>query len=79
LPDDSREADEKQVERQLRDLRARVKAARAVVATAPGLAEMLVRNWRAAARFYARFGVTESQFCRGVPVPEPDDETPQTD
>ena len=36
LPDDSREADERAAERTLRDLRGRVKAARAVIATTPG-------------------------------------------
>jgi len=35
LPDDSREADEEQVERRLHDLRGRVNASRAVVATPP--------------------------------------------
>jgi hypothetical protein len=44
-----------------------VKAARAVVATTPGLAETLRRDWRKAARFYARFGITEAMFRRGIP------------
>jgi hypothetical protein len=66
LPDDSREADERAAERRLRELRARVKAARAVVAIAPGLAETLARDSRRAARFYARFGVTEKAFRNGV-------------
>jgi hypothetical protein len=43
-----------------------VKAARAVAATAPVLAETLQRDWRKAARFYARFGVTEEAFRYGV-------------
>ncbi len=68
LPDDSREADERAAERRLRELRARVKAARAVVATTPGLAELLQRDWRKAARFYARFGITESQFRLGIRI-----------
>ncbi len=68
LPDDSREADERAAARQLRDLRARVKAARALVATTPGLAETLARDWRRAALLYARFGITESQFRHGVPA-----------
>ena len=66
LPDDSREADEKQAARQLHDLRTRVKLARAVVSTTPGLAEILASDWRKAARFYARFGVTEHGFRFGV-------------
>ncbi|MGP8016164.1 MAG: hypothetical protein ACLPQ4_00735 [Thermoplasmata archaeon] len=72
LPDDSREADERQAERQLRDLRGRVKAARAMVATTPGVAEMLRRDWQKAARFYARFGITEPQLRHGAAtLPEP--------
>ena len=59
LPDDSREEDERAAERHLRDLRGRVKRARAVVASTPGLVEVLAGDWRKAARFYARFGVTE--------------------
>jgi len=68
LPDDSREADERAAARQLRDLRARVKAARAVVAAHPGMAEILARDWHKAACFYARFGITEGQFRGGVPT-----------
>jgi hypothetical protein len=78
LPDDSREADEEQARRRLHDLRARVKAARAVVSTTPGLAETLFRDWQKAARFYARFGVTECQLRFGVPSERfgsPDEET----
>jgi hypothetical protein len=74
LPDDSREADEKQAERRLRELRARVKVARSVVSTTPGLAETLAANWQKAKRFYARFGITEGQFRRGVPLSEGEDE-----
>ena len=66
LPDDSREEDEREEERRLRDLRGRVGAARAVVAKTPGLAEVLARDWREAARFYARFGVTEETLRNGV-------------
>ncbi|MGA8664799.1 MAG: hypothetical protein WB809_07030 [Thermoplasmata archaeon] len=66
LPDDSREADERAEARQLRDLRARVKAARAVVATHPGMAEVLASDWRKAAWFYARFGITEEEFRSGA-------------
>jgi hypothetical protein len=67
LPDDSREADERAAERRLRELRAQVKMARAAVATTPGLVERLARDWRSAARFYARQGISESQFIHGVP------------
>ena len=67
LPDDSREADEKEAERGLRDLRGRVKLARAVVARTPGLAETLERDWRKAAWFCARFGISETMFRHGVP------------
>jgi hypothetical protein len=67
LPDDSREADERAAERAVRDLRGRVKAARTVVSTTPGLAEALQRDPKRAARFYARFGVTEEMFRQGVP------------
>ena len=66
LPDDSREADELAATRHLRDLRARVKAARAVVATTPGLAETLKRDLTKAARFYASFGISEIRYRRGV-------------
>ena len=67
LANDSREEDEQQI----RDLRGRVKAARAVVSKTPGLAENLAKDWQKAARFYARFGVTDAMFQNGVPVGEP--------
>ena len=67
FPDDSREADERAAERRLRELRARVKAARAVVSATPGLTETLAHDWQRAARFYVRFGITEAQFRSGVP------------
>jgi hypothetical protein len=70
LPDDSREADERAAERRLRELRARVKAARAVISNTPGLAEILATDWKKAARFYARFGITPAQFRRGIPPPK---------
>jgi hypothetical protein len=60
LPDDSREEDERAGERRLHELRARVKVARAAVATTPGLAETLARDWQKAGRFYTRFGITEA-------------------
>jgi hypothetical protein len=68
LPDDSREEDERAAERRLRDLRGRVKAARAVVSRTPGLAYILLSDWTRAARFYARWGITERQVRIGVPT-----------
>ena len=68
LPDASREEDERQEARRLRDVRGRVKRARAVVANTPGLAEILAGNWKKAAMFYARYGITELTFRLGVPV-----------
>ncbi len=68
LPDDSLEGDEREAERRLRDLRGRVKAARAVIAGTPGLVELLTRDWRRAAWFYARFGVTEELVKHSVPA-----------
>lgn len=57
-----------------RELRTRVKAARAVVTTTQGLAETLARGGRKAARFFARFGISEVLFQRGVSpsVPRPE-------
>ena len=63
----SRLARKKDEDDRLPEFRARVKAARAVVATTRGLAELLARDWRKAARFYARFGITEGMFRRGSP------------
>lgn len=68
LPDDSREAEEREAERRLRDLRGQVKVARAVIAGTPGLAESLKCDWQRAARFYARFGITEDLVRHGVPA-----------
>ena len=68
LTDDSREADEREEERTLRDLRGRVKRARAVVASTPGLAEVLAGDWRKAARFFARLGIAEGMLHHGVAV-----------
>jgi len=70
LPDDSREADERAAERRLRDLRGRVKAARAAISGTPGAEEILRQDWVKAARFYARFGITEALFRNGVSVVE---------
>ncbi len=68
VPDDSREADERAEARRLREVRARVKTARAVVSAAPGLDEVLTRDWQRAGRFYARFGITEAMLRNGVPI-----------
>ena len=67
LPDDSREADEKEVECRLRDLRGRVKAARALVSSTPGLSEILAGDSRKAAPFYMGYGITEEMLRLGVP------------
>ena len=67
LPDDSREADDRAAARHFQDLRGRVKAARAVVAITPGLAETLRADWKRAAGFCARFGISEMEFRHGVP------------
>ncbi len=37
------------------------------MATTPGLADTFARDWQKAARFYARFGITEEMFRCGVP------------
>jgi hypothetical protein len=66
LPDDSRESNERTEERRLRDLRSCVKKARAVAASTPGLDEILANDWQKAARFYARYGVTEATYRHGV-------------
>jgi len=76
LPDDSREADERAAERRLRELGARVKAARAIVVATPGLAETLQRDWRKAARFYQRLDVTMAQLWQGVAASSPDGQDP---
>ena len=76
LPDDCREEDERQEERRLRDLRGRVKRARAVVASTPGLAEALRHDWRYAAMFYARLGITEEMFRNGAENPRFNLESP---
>jgi len=67
LPDDSREADERVEERNLHDLRGRVKAARAAISTTPGAEEALRQSWVKAACFFVSFGISEDQFRRGVP------------
>ncbi len=64
LPDDSRGEDE----RRLRELRACVRRARAVVASTPGLEDTLSSDWRKAARFCARFGIAEGMLRSRVPA-----------
>jgi hypothetical protein len=66
LPDDSREADERNAARRLRELRSRVKAARAAISAAPGSGALLRADWVKAAWFYSRFGITEAMFRHGV-------------
>ncbi len=82
LPDDSREADERAAERRLRDVRGRVKAARAAISAPPGAEEILRRDWKKAARFYAKHGITEQQFRQGIPsctaVSEGEAEVPES-
>ncbi len=45
-----------------------MKRAREVIASTPGLAEILATDPRKAAMFYARSGVTEEWVGRGVPT-----------
>jgi hypothetical protein len=68
LPDDSREADERAAERRLRDLRGRVKAARAALSAHPVARGALRADWRREAAFFGRFGITQEQFRNGVPA-----------
>ncbi|MCI4356061.1 MAG: hypothetical protein L3K18_02805 [Thermoplasmata archaeon] len=74
LPDDSREADERATERRLRDLRGRVKAARAALSARPEAKEAFRADWGREAAFYARFGITQAQFQHGVPFTTPSEE-----
>jgi hypothetical protein len=68
LPDDPREADEQAAERRLRELRGRVKTARAAISTTPGAEEVLRQDLVKAAHFYARFWLSGTMFRCGVPV-----------
>ena len=63
----SYEESERAEARYLRDLRRRGKAARAVVATTRGLAEILANDWQKAAQFYAHHGITEAMLRWEVP------------
>ncbi|MDG7029668.1 MAG: hypothetical protein JRN38_05425 [Nitrososphaerota archaeon] len=67
LADDDRAEDERRVERDLRDLRNRVKAVRAKVAADPTIQHTLATNPEKAAAFYAIHGVTAAQVRLGVP------------
>ena len=67
LSDDDRAEDERRVERHLRDLRARVKAVRALISADVGIAQTLATCPEKAVAFYAIHGVTESQVKHGVP------------
>lgn len=73
LPDYCREEDERREERRLRELRGRVKHARAIVSGTPGVAEVMGKDWRKAARFYAQYGIMDSMFRYGVPANERSD------
>jgi hypothetical protein len=66
LPDDSREEDERAEERRLRDLRGRVKAARAAISRTPDARKVLRRDWVKASRFYTRFGISETHYKQGI-------------
>ena len=67
LADDDRAADERRVERHLRDLRSRVKAVRAKIAADPTIQQTLATCPEKAKAFYAIQGVTVTQVKRGVP------------
>jgi hypothetical protein len=56
----------RQAKRRPRGVRRCVEPA-AVVSAPPGLADTLTNDWTNAARFYARFGVTEAMLRHGVP------------
>jgi|GEM_PF-489424 len=66
LPDDSREADERLAERRLRELRGRVKAARAEVGSPAVAIRFMGAHASALAEFCARWGITPEQFVKGV-------------
>jgi hypothetical protein len=66
LPEDSREAEERDAARRLADLRGRVKRARAVIARTPGLFELLAASPEKTVLFCARSGITERMLLRGV-------------
>lgn len=67
-PDDTRRPHERAEARRLREVRARVKAARAAVSSAPGLSDAVAGDWQRVARFYVRFRVSEQGFRFRVPA-----------
>jgi hypothetical protein len=67
LPDDSREEQELNMRRYLRDQRSRVKSVRAVISADPEVAQTLATNPEKARAFYAIHHVTEAQVKGGVP------------
>ena len=67
MADDDRAEDERRVERHLRDLRARVKAVRALISADPTIQETLATRREKARAFYAIHGVTAAQVRHGVP------------
>lgn len=70
LPDDSREAEEREEERRVRDLRGRVKATRAALSAVPGGQETMLADSRREAAFLARRELTQVQMRQGVPTNE---------
>ena len=72
MTDDSREADGRELERRLRDLRGRVQVAREVIAWTPGLFEMLARDPEEARMFCTRYGITERMLVHGVDAGDQD-------
>jgi len=64
---DSREVDERAEAPLLRDPRACLKAARAIDAAHPGMAETPSGGWRRAAWSYEQSGITRAQLETGVP------------
>lgn len=66
LPDDSKEAEERGAERQLRDLRGRVKRAREVITGTPGLFDLLAASPEKTVLFCARYGITERMLVHRV-------------
>jgi len=42
------------------------------VSRTPGIAETLATDWQRAARFYARFGITEAMLRNWVPAARPE-------
>ena len=66
LPDDSREADERRAERELRELRGRVKAAWSALAALPGALDRMQSDPRRLAAFYHLWGIDQDRFQEGT-------------